>query len=352
MENMNSLKYTGLLGIVYWHCCWCICCFLRWWPCAEACGYLGDVRRPSKPVSEPDSLLPPPPEGEARLLWNTCRAGMTCIEDYSDSTMRAWRGSYQALDELASTPSGSYRLFGDSFIEGGYSDGWFTRDASAEIWRLRSRFCHHYVPWPVASVLQCVIPSADGRVILSWTLLSLTVASWESPDITLFRIPVLMWNCGAKKYASRLDTCQRASIFSITVAQIHPFCPRQPWRSNYRDFWADWWFAGDDGRGNIGSGPLDGGKWDSNFVLWPFAMDGKELCWITSLCVAVPAYPSVLFRVDDAWVQWTASLHLIILQYGTECGYRAWTELRQIHCRCADNSNASQGCISASSHPL
>ena len=30
---------------------------------------LGDVRPVPEVVSEPDSLLPPPPESEARLLW-------------------------------------------------------------------------------------------------------------------------------------------------------------------------------------------------------------------------------------------------------------------------------------------
>ena len=78
---------------------------------------LGDVRRPSKPVSEPDSLLPPPPKVKPAFV-DTCRAGMTCIEDYSDSTMRGMTRFYQALDELAKAPRPvRIAYFGDSFIE-------------------------------------------------------------------------------------------------------------------------------------------------------------------------------------------------------------------------------------------
>ena len=49
---------------------------------------------------------------------DTCRAGMTCIEDYSDSTMRCMTRFYQALDELAKAPRPvRIAYFGDSFIE-------------------------------------------------------------------------------------------------------------------------------------------------------------------------------------------------------------------------------------------
>ena len=35
---------------------------------------------------------------------DTCRSGMTCIEDYSDSTLRGMTPFYRALDELAAKP--------------------------------------------------------------------------------------------------------------------------------------------------------------------------------------------------------------------------------------------------------
>ena len=61
---------------------------------------LGDVRPVPEVVSEPDSLLPPPPKVKPAFV-DTCRSGMTCIEDYSDSTLRGMTPFYRALDELA-----------------------------------------------------------------------------------------------------------------------------------------------------------------------------------------------------------------------------------------------------------
>ena len=79
---------------------------------------LSDVRPPSLPVSEQtDSLLPPPPKVKPEFV-DTCRAGMTCIEDYSDSTLRGMTPFYRALDELTLNPRPvRIAYFGDSFIE-------------------------------------------------------------------------------------------------------------------------------------------------------------------------------------------------------------------------------------------
>ena len=78
---------------------------------------LGDVRPVPEVVSEPDSLLPPPPTVKPAFV-DTCRGGMTCIEDYSDSTLRGMTPFYRALDELATHPRlVRVAYFGDSFIE-------------------------------------------------------------------------------------------------------------------------------------------------------------------------------------------------------------------------------------------
>ena len=62
-------------------------------------------------------LLPPPPKVKPAFV-DTCRAGMTCIEDYSDSTLRGMTPFYRALDELAQRPRQvRIAVFGDSFIE-------------------------------------------------------------------------------------------------------------------------------------------------------------------------------------------------------------------------------------------
>ena len=64
---------------------------------------LSDVRVQAEPVEEVDSLLPPPPKVKPAFV-DTCRTGMTCIEDYSDSTLRGMTPFYRALDELAQRP--------------------------------------------------------------------------------------------------------------------------------------------------------------------------------------------------------------------------------------------------------
>ena len=57
---------------------------------------LSDVRmpEPEKDEAEADSLPPVPVVKPAFV--DTCRSGMTCIEDYSDSTMRGMTPFYRA----------------------------------------------------------------------------------------------------------------------------------------------------------------------------------------------------------------------------------------------------------------
>lgn len=49
---------------------------------------------------------------------DTCKTGITCIEDYSDSTMRGMKHFYEALSKVK-TMKRPVRIayFGDSFIE-------------------------------------------------------------------------------------------------------------------------------------------------------------------------------------------------------------------------------------------
>ena len=116
----NVLKYTGLLM-----CIVVVALLLMYILPGITIGgrvlrrvdILADVRPLLQSASEPDSLLPLPPKVKPAFV-DTCRSGMTCIEDYSDSTMRGMTPFYRALDEL-SQKSRLVRIayFGDSFIE-------------------------------------------------------------------------------------------------------------------------------------------------------------------------------------------------------------------------------------------
>ena len=53
------------------------------------------------------------------VFVDTCKTGMVCIEDYSDSTMRGMSRFYDALAQRASSRRPvRIAYFGDSFIEG------------------------------------------------------------------------------------------------------------------------------------------------------------------------------------------------------------------------------------------
>lgn len=79
---------------------------------------LADVRPDveEEAVCDSDTLVLPPPVKPAFV--DTCKAGITCIEDYSDSTMRGMEHFYEALSQVK-TGQRPVRIayFGDSFIE-------------------------------------------------------------------------------------------------------------------------------------------------------------------------------------------------------------------------------------------
>ena len=83
---------------------------------------LSDLRYPKQEVAAADSDSIPLPPVVKPAFVDTCRAGMTCIEDYGDSTRCGMASFYEALDRTSSSnpeDDGLVRIavFGDSFIE-------------------------------------------------------------------------------------------------------------------------------------------------------------------------------------------------------------------------------------------
>ena len=174
---------------------------------------LGDVRPVPEVVSEPDSLLPPPPKVKPAFV-DTCRSGMTCIEDYSDSTLRGMTPFYRALDELAAKPRPvRIAYFGDSFIEadiltadlramlqeryGGCGVGFVTITSPVNGYRPTVR--HSFGGWQSHSVTDSVFFDRGKQGVSGHYFIPTPGAYVELG--------------GQRKYASRLDTCERASIF-------------------------------------------------------------------------------------------------------------------------------------------
>ena len=174
---------------------------------------LGDVRPVPEVVSEPDSLLPPPPKVKPAFV-DTGRSGMTCIEDYSDSTLRGMTPFYRALDELAAKPRPvRIAYFGDSFIEadiltadlramlqeryGGCGVGFVTITSPVNGYRPTVR--HSFGGWQSHSVTDSVFFDRGKQGVSGHYFIPTPGAYVELG--------------GQRKYASRLDTCERASIF-------------------------------------------------------------------------------------------------------------------------------------------
>lgn len=181
---------------------------------------LGDVRRATEPVTEPDSLLPPPPKVKPAFV-DTCRAGMTCIEDYSDSTLRGMTSFYRALDELAVQPRPvRIAYFGDSFIEadiltadlremlqkryGGCGVGFVTITSMTSGFRPTVR--HSFGGWQSHSVMDSVFFDRSKQGVSGHYFIPNSGAYVELR--------------GQKTYASLLDTCRRASIFFYNRGEV------------------------------------------------------------------------------------------------------------------------------------
>ena len=212
----NVLKHTGLLVFIV-----VVALLLMYLlPSVTIGGYvmrrvdiLGDVRPVQEPVSEPDSLLPPPPKVKPAFV-DTCRAGMTCIEDYSDSTLRGMTRFYRALDDLSEHPRPvRVAYFGDSFIEadiltadlremlqkryGGCGVGFVTITSMTSGFRPTVR--HSFSGWQSHSVMDSVFFDRSKQGVSGHYFVPNPGASVQLR--------------GQTAYASRLDTCQRASIF-------------------------------------------------------------------------------------------------------------------------------------------
>ena len=222
----NYLKYSLWLVLTVF-----VALFgLHWLPAITIDGHtmrrvdiLGDLRYPEPETAVADSDSIPLPPVIKPAFVDTCRAGMTCIEDYSDSTQRGMAPFYEALDRLSSSPSSSdsdaddklvrIAVFGDSFIEadimtadlremfqkrfGGCGVGFVTITSMTSGYRPTVR--HTFGGWSSHSVMDTVYFDRKKQGISGHYFIPRSGAYVELR--------------GQNKYASLLDTCQQASIF-------------------------------------------------------------------------------------------------------------------------------------------
>lgn len=219
----NVLKYTALLMFVVM----AVLLLLHFLPGVTINGrvlrrvdILGDVRPLPEADVEADTLMPPPPKVKPAFV-DTCRAGMTCIEDYSDSTLRGMTPFYRALDDLKKQPRlVRIAVFGDSFIEadiltadlremlqkryGGCGVGFVTITSMTNGFRPTVR--HSFSGWQSHSVMDSVFFDRSKQGISGHYFIPRPGAQVELR--------------GQKTYASRLDTCKQASIFFYNKGEV------------------------------------------------------------------------------------------------------------------------------------
>lgn len=216
----NYLKYSLSLVLVVF----VVLLGLHWLPPITIDGHtmrrvdlLGDLRYPEPDVSAADSDSIPLPPVVKPAFVDTCRTGMTCIEDYSDSTLRGMAPFYKALDRVSSTDSEDkmvrIAVFGDSFIEadiftadlremlqkryGGCGVGFVTITSMTSGYRPTVR--HQFGGWASHAVTDSVYFDRKKQGISGHYFIPRNGAYVELR--------------GQNKYASLLDTCQQASIF-------------------------------------------------------------------------------------------------------------------------------------------
>jgi putative periplasmic protein len=288
---------------------------------------LSDIRtsEPEEEKMEADSL-PPVPEVKPAFI-DTCRTGMTCIEDYSDSTLRGMTPFYRALDEIPMKKRlVRIAVFGDSFIEadiftadlremlqkrfGGCGVGFVTITSMTSGYRPTGR--HSFGGWSSHAVTDSVYFDRKKQGLSGHYFVPNNNAYVELR--------------GQNKYASLLDTCQQASIFFYNKGAVDLSVRINRGETENRQFEPDGHLQAMQVEGRIGSVRWIVNQADST-LFYGMAMDGTQGIIVDNFSLrgssglslrTIPA--SIIKEFNDQ-----RPYDLVILQYGlnvaTQRGY-------------------------------
>ena len=195
---------------------------MHWLPDLEVKGHalrrvdlLSDIRPrvPETPEEELDTL--PEMLVVKPMFVDTCREGLTCVEDYSDSTMRGMKAYYEALRRIESGGTVRVAVFGDSFIEADI----FTADLRALLQQQYGGSGVGYVP--VTSHVNGFRPTVRHS-FAGWRQHSVndTIGFKSASEGITNTYHLAKGKAFAElkttgKYAPCLDSCQRASFFYL-----------------------------------------------------------------------------------------------------------------------------------------
>lgn len=287
---------------------------------------LSDIRYPQPDeVATPDSLSPVPKIKPA--FADTCRAGITCIEDYSDSTLRGMVPFYKALDEIPSKKRlVRVAVFGDSFIEadiltadlremlqkrfGGCGVGFVTITSMTSGYRPTVR--HSFGGWASHAITDSISFDKKNQGISGHYFVPGTGAYVELR--------------GQDKYATLLDTCQQASIYFYNKGTVELSVRVNRGEAQTREFEATGGLQEMQVSGRIGSVRWTVNQADST-LFYGMAMDGKQGIVVDNFSLrgssglSLRTIPAVMLKEFND----QRPYDLIILQYGlniaTERGY-------------------------------
>jgi hypothetical protein len=168
-------------------------------------------------AEEVDSLPPPPKPA----FVDTCRTGMTCIEDYSDSTRRGMMAFYRALNTLEQQPRHvRIAVFGDSFIEadiltadlrnllqsryGGCGVGYV--DITSTTYGYRPTVRHSFQGWQSHAITDSVYFDYSKQSISGHYFVARPGAYVELR--------------GQRKYGTLLDSCRQATLYFHNKGEV------------------------------------------------------------------------------------------------------------------------------------
>lgn len=182
---------------------------------------LSDLRMPESEenIIADSSLVSAPIEP---LFIDTCKAGLTCIEDYADSTERGMKPFYRALDKLRELKRPvRIAVFGDSFIEadiftgdlrsmlqveyGGCGVGFIPITSKTNGYRPTVR--HSFGGWESHLITDTVYFDKSKQGITSGYFVPRSSAYVEVR--------------GQTKYAQHLDTCERSELYFMATGKIN-----------------------------------------------------------------------------------------------------------------------------------
>lgn len=177
-----------------------------------------DIRTPEPDEEEMDSTFLPPPVKP--VFVDTCKTGMTCIEDYSDSTLRGMAKFYEALGKVKKMNRPvRIAVFGDSFIEADI----FTADLRS---LLQTQFGGSGVGFiPVTSMTSGYRPTVRHS-FGGWSSHCVTDSIFNhskqgiSGHYFIPRSGAYIEAKGQTKYGNHLDTCEVATLYFVNKGNL------------------------------------------------------------------------------------------------------------------------------------